>query len=125
MVVFWDVALCSLVDTDGCSRGACCLHHQVGLSQRKLVIIHKVFSRKYVLKISPLSPKHLGLLILPFCTLPKCSSILHSQLSTMHTRIKILNYCMESVTLFTFFHILYGKLSKCWTSSQRRATLLT
>jgi hypothetical protein len=28
MVVFWDVAPCSLVDTDPHFRGAYCLHHQ-------------------------------------------------------------------------------------------------
>jgi hypothetical protein len=28
IAVFWDVAPCSLVDTDGRFRGAYCLHHQ-------------------------------------------------------------------------------------------------
>jgi hypothetical protein len=29
IAVFWDAALCSLVDTDPCFRGAYCLHHQL------------------------------------------------------------------------------------------------
>jgi hypothetical protein len=28
ITVFWDVALCSLVEIDRCFRGAHCLHHQ-------------------------------------------------------------------------------------------------
>jgi hypothetical protein len=29
MAVFWDIALCTLVDIDQCFRGAYCVHHQV------------------------------------------------------------------------------------------------
>jgi hypothetical protein len=28
MTILWDVVVCSLVDIDGCFRGAYCLHHQ-------------------------------------------------------------------------------------------------
>jgi succinate dehydrogenase/fumarate reductase cytochrome b subunit len=36
MTVFWDVAPCSLVETDKRFRGACCLHHQVNGGRKHL-----------------------------------------------------------------------------------------
>jgi hypothetical protein len=48
MTVFWNVALCSLVEVYRCFRGACCLHHQAycpstrlhGTTSQKIVILN-------------------------------------------------------------------------------------
>jgi hypothetical protein len=38
MTVFWDVVLCSLVDSDQCFGGASCLHHQGALMMEAVSI---------------------------------------------------------------------------------------
>jgi hypothetical protein len=38
-VVFWDVAPCSLVETDWSLRGACCLHHRGSEGQNRLAFL--------------------------------------------------------------------------------------
>jgi hypothetical protein len=42
MVVFWDVVPCSIVGSDQCFRGCCCLYHQGVIAQMKEAVSSSV-----------------------------------------------------------------------------------
>jgi hypothetical protein len=47
MTILWDVARCSLVETDRRFRGAHCLHHQGDRRHQKKLNVSDIISKRY------------------------------------------------------------------------------